>query len=297
MASVSSLPALPPLVTPPSTPALPVGAVAAAAAAAPVALLAGGADGPPLPFSQALSTGAGTPAQAPESGAEGTAMRPDQAIMARQMAYQQMDAAGLARAWRTQVRNHGSQLSNRALASSAGQLSPALLAAAQQGQVVGQAMRQPELLAAHPDAWRFTVHGAGQAPQHLEVLSRDPDQPPGRRRRLRAALRLALELADGSAVVVEVEPLPGGVALTLCGADVRTLTRLRWLQPEVESALGRAGLKVLRWQFRDSLPTEHSHALHTSAEAVAQALSPAVFRAVAELALLLPAVAQPAREA
>lgn len=294
MASVSSLPALPPLVTPPSTPALPVGAVAAAA---PVALLAGGADGPPLPFSQALSTGAGTPAQAPESGAEGTAMRPDQAIMARQLAYQQMDAAGLARAWRTQVRNHGSQLASRALASSAGQLSPALLAAAQQGQVVGQAMRQPELLAAHPDAWRFTVHGAGQASQHLEVLSRDPDQPPGRRRRLRAALRLELQLADGSAVVVEVEPLPGGVALTLCGADARTLTRLRWLQPELESALGRAGLKVLRWQFRDRLPTEHSHALRTNAEAVAQALSPAVFRAVAELALLLPAVEQPAREA
>lgn len=290
MASVSSLPALPLVVTPPSTPALPVGAVAAAA---PVALLAGGADGPPLPFSQALSTGAGTQPQAADSGAEGAAMRPDQAVMARQMAYQPMDAAGLARAWRTQVRNHGSQLASRTLAASAGQLSPALLAAAQQGQVV----RQPELLAAHPDAWRFTVHGAGQAPQHLEVLSRDPDQPPGRRRRLRAALRLELELADGSAVAVEVEPLPGGVGLALCGADARTLTRLRWLQPELEDALGRAGLKVVRWQFRDRLPDDHSHALRTNAEAVAQALSPAVFRAVAELALLLPAVAQSAREA
>lgn len=224
-------------------------------------------------------------------------MRPDQALMARQMAYQPMDAAGLARAWRTQVRHHGSQLANRALASGAGQLSPALLAAAQQGQVVGQAVRQPELLAAHPDAWRFTVHGAGPAPQHLEVLSRDPDQAPGRRRRLRAALRLTLELADGSVAVVEVEPLPGGVALILSGADARTLTRLRRLEPELEAVLGRAGLKVLRWQYRDRLPTEHSHTLSSNAEAVAQALSPAVFRAAAELALLLPVLAQPAREA
>ncbi len=279
-----------PVLLPPSTPALPVGAVAAAA---PAALLAGGAGTPPLPFSQSLTSGAGTPTQsAPEPGAEGAAMRPDQASMVRQVAYQPMDAAGLARAWRTQVRNHGSQLTSRALASGAGQLSPALLAAAQQGQPV----RQPDLLAPHPDAWRFTVHASGQAPQHLDVLSQDADQPPGRRRRLRAALRLTLELADGSAVVVDVEPLPGGVALMLCAADARTLTRLRWLQPELETMLERAGLKIVRWEFRDRMPAGGDlaprQAAFAHAEAVAQALTPAVFRAAAELALLLPAMPQ-----
>lgn len=267
----------------PVTPALQVGAVVAAAPAA----LLGGADALPLPYSQPIATATSSAAGQPaaESGADGAAMRPDQVLMARQLAYPQQDAANLARSWRAQVRNHGSQLTSRALAASAGQLSPALLAAGQQGQVV----RQPELLGAHQDAWRFTVHGAGPTDQHLTVLAEDADEAPGRRRRPRAALRLELELADGSVVVIQVEPTPQGVALEICAADARTLTRLRWLQPALDEALGRAGLKVARWHYRDSLPPGRSHAMIANAEAAAQALTPAVFRAVAELALLLPA--------
>lgn len=283
MSSVS-FPALPP---PPPSPAsaLQVGPVAGPAPAIAASLLAGGADGPPLPFSQALPTPSGAAGQAVADGAaEGAAMRPDQVLMARQLAYPQQDAASLARGWRAQVRSHGSQLTSRALAASSGQLSPALLAAAQQGQVV----RQPEPLA-HPDAWRFTVHGGGAAPQHLAVLAEDADQPPGRRRRPRAALRLELELADGSKVVIEAEPLPQGVALALCAPDAPTLARLRRLQPELEQALEKAGVRVLRWQYRDRLPAGRSHATPANAEAAAQALTPAVFRTVAELALLLPA--------
>ena len=138
------------------------------------------------------------------------------------------------------------------------------------------------------------MHAGGAAAQHLAVLAEDPDQPPGRRRRGRAALRLELTLADGSTVVVEVEPLPQGVAIALCAADARALTRLRWLQPELETVLDKAGVKVLRWQYRDRLPAGASHAMIANAEAAAQALTPAVFRTVAELALLLPA--QPAPE-
>lgn len=283
MASIS----FPPLPPPPATP-LQVGAVAAAL---PAALLAGGANGQPLPFSQALAGApAAAPQGAPEGAADGAAMRPDQVLMARQLAYPQQDGASLARAWRAQVRNHGSQLTSQALAASAGQLSPAQLMAAQQGQV----LRQPELLAAHQDAWRFTVHAGGNAPQHLDVVAEDADKPPGRRRRPRAALRLELELADGSSVVIQVEPLPQGVSLEICAPDSRALTRLRWLQPELERALEKAGVKVLRWNYRDRLPAGASHAMIANAEAAAQALTPAVFRTVAELALLLPA--QPAPE-
>lgn len=270
MASIT-FPALPP---PPATP-LQVGAVTAVV---PAALLAGG-DAPALPFSQPLAGGAAAPAQAaPETGADGAAMRPDQVLMARQA--------------RAQVRNHGSQLTSQALAASAGQLSPAQLMAAQQGQV----LRQPELLAAHQDAWRFTVHAGGAAPQHLDVVSEDADKPPGRRRRPRAALRLELELADGSSVVIQVEPLPQGVAIEICAPDSRALTRLRWLQPELETVLEKAGVKVLRWQYRDRLPAGASHATIANAEAAAQALTPAVFRTVAELALLLPAQPVPAAD-
>lgn len=286
MASIT-FPALPP---PPATP-LQIGAVTAVV---PAALLAGGGDAPALPFSQPLAGGAAASAQAaPEAGADGAAMRPDQVLMARQLAYPQQDGASLARAWRAQVRNHGSQLTSQALAASAGQLSPAQLMAAQQGQV----LRQPELLAAHQDAWRFTVHAGGAAPQHLDVVSEDADKPPGRRRRPRAALRLELELADGSSVVIQVEPLPQGVAIEICAPDSRALTRLRWLQPELETVLEKAGVKVLRWQYRDRLPAGASHAMIANAEAAAQALTPAVFRTVAELALLLPAQPAPAAAA
>jgi len=281
--------AIPPLqstaLLPLTAPALQVGAVLAAA---PAALLAGGGEGPALPFSHALPAAAAAANPAAEAGAEGAAMRPDQAVLARQLAYPAQDAAGLARSWRAQVRSHGSQLTSRALAASAGQLSPALLAAAQQGQVV----RAPEPQLAHPDAWRFTVHAGGQAAQHLAVLAQDADPPPGRRRRPRAALRLELELADGSPVVIQVDPLPAGLAIALCAPDARTLTRLRWLQPELEQVMEKAGLKVVRWQLRDHLPAGRSHATIANAEAAAQALSPAVFRAVAELALRLPAGAE-----
>lgn len=280
MASIS-FPALPP---PPATP-LQVGPVAAVATAS-AASLADGAGALPLPFSKALASPAVAPGQpAPDAGAEGAAMRPDQATMARQLAYVHQDGAALARAWRAQVRSHGSQLTSRALASSGGQLSPASLMAAQQGQVV----HPNDLLAPHQDAWRFTVHANGHPAQHLDVLAEDPDQPPGRRRRPRAVLRLTLALADGSTVVLQAAPLPNGIALDICAADARTLTRLRWLQPELEAALTRAGVKVVRWEFRATLPAGRSHASVANAEAAAQALSPAVFRAVVELALLLPA--------
>lgn len=274
--------AIPPLPAP-SAPTLHVTPVIAAA---PAALLTGSGDGPPLPFSQTLSSTAGAAGQpAPETGAEGAAMRPDQVLMARQMAYPQQDGASLARSWRAQVRNHGSALTSRALADSGGHLSPALLAAAQQGQVA----RAPEPHLFHPDAWRFTVHAGSHAAQHLAVLAEDAEEAPGRRRRPRAALRLELELADGNTVVIQVEPLLLGVAIELCAPDARALTHLRWLQPELETVLERAGVKVLRWRLRERLPDGISHATITNAEAAAQALTPAVFRAVAELALLLPA--------
>jgi len=282
MANIS-FPALPP---PTATP-LQVGAVAAVA---PAALLAGGADTAPLPFSQPLATNAGAaPQDTPDAGAQSAAMRPDQVLMARQLGYPQQDAASLARAWRTHVRSHGSELTSRALADSSGQLSPALLAAAQQGQVA----RQGESPGAHHDAWRFTVHAGGRDVQHLQVLAEEADQPPGRRKRPRAALRLELALADGSVVVIQAEPLPQGVAIELCAESSRSLTRLRWLQPEFETVLGKAGLTVVRWHYRDTLPPGRSHARIANAEAAAQALTPAVFRTMAELALLLPAVPAP----
>lgn len=267
-----------------SLPAPLVPGASAVVAATPAALLARG--DLPLPFSQPLAgtTGAaGADAAVPDQAAEGGAMRPDQAQIARQLAYAPPDAAALARSWRAMVRGHGAELTSRTLAASAGQLSPALLAAAAQGQVVRHAE-----LASHPDAWRFTVHAGGAAPHHLALLSDEADPPGGRRKRARAALRLELTLADGGTVVLQIDPLPQGLAIALCAPDARALARLEALQPALEAALAGAGLKVLRWHYRDRLPAGRSHAMVASAEAAAQ-LTPAVFRAAAEMALLLPA--------
>jgi hypothetical protein len=70
--------------------------------------------------------------------------------------------------------------------------------------------------------------------------------------------------------------------------DSRTLERMRALQPELEAAVRRTGLRVLEWKYVEALPEGFVHARVPSAEA-ASALSLPVFRAVAELALLLPA--------
>lgn len=273
---MASIPSIVPLL-PPATPPLNVGAVAAAA---PVALAPFDAGDPPLPSSQLLPQ---APAGVtPESSGESAAMRPDQVFLARQMSYPVADGQRLAASWRSMVRTYGDQLADRALRLHAGQLPPAVLAASQEGRI----LRQPDG-ALPPDAWRFTVHAGGARDQHLDVIQDEADGPSGRRRHARAALRLELELDDGTMVVLQVEPIPGGLALELCAPDAPALARLKALQPVLEDAVQRAGLKVLRWRYRDRLPLAPSHA-RLQAGDVVQVLTLPVFRAVAELALALP---------
>jgi len=274
---MASIPSIVPLL-PPATPPLSVGAVVAAA---PVALAPFDAGDVPLPSSQLLPQAPAAPSA--ESGAEGAAMRPDQVFLARQMSYPAADSQALATSWRSMVRNYGDQLAERALRNHAGQLPPAVLAASQEGRV----LRQPDNALLPPDAWRFTVHAGGARDQHLNVIQEAADGAAGRRRQGRAALRLELELDDGTRVVLQVAPMPGGLALALYAPDAASLGRLKALQPVLEEAVERAGLRVLRWRWRDRLPLEAPHA-RLAAGDVVQVLTLPVFRAVAELALALP---------
>lgn len=277
---MSSIPSIVPLL-PPTVPQLSVGAVAAVA---PVALAQHEALPFPLPGSQALSPAPAAAAAADPAAADGAAMRPDQVFMSRQMHFPAADGQALATSWRAMLRTYGAQMMHRELRGHAGQLPPAVLVASQDGRV----LRQPDTpLMPPPDAWRFTVHAGGPHAQQLRLVAEDADQPPGRRRRGRAALRLELELADGTRVVVQAEPAPEGLVLELCAADAQALERLRKLEPVLEKAVARAGLRVLRWRYRDTLPAGQVHARLAYTEA-AQALTLPVFRAVAELALLLP---------
>ena len=289
MASISfpalppALPAIVPGIVPTATPGLAVGAVEAAI---PVMLLQAEIDGMPLPASQLLAgTGINVAADAPD----GAAMRPDQVLMARQLTWPPADGGVLATAWRGMVRTYGAQVLTQQMQSRPGQL----LVGAQLSGREAAILRQADLatLAGGAlDAWRFTVHAGGPQDQHLRVIGEEEQQKGQRQRRRRTALRLELVLADGSIVTIQAEPLADGVMLELCAPDALIATHLRTLQPQVEAAVRRAGLRVLGWTYRDSLPDGAVHARLPSTEAAA-ALSLPVFRAMAELALLLPAQA------
>lgn len=283
MASLS----FPPLVSPvlPAVPAgssLPVGPVAAVA---PAVLLAEMDALPlPLPGSQTSPAGGGA---APDTMQEGAAMRPDQLVMTRQLTWPAQDGGTLASSWRSMVRSYGTQLVNRELQARPGQLPAAMLLAGQDPRVLRQSDQQNTPF----DAWRFTVHAGSPRDQHLRVVQeyQEPQQQQqNRRRRGRAALRLELVLQDGNVVTVQAEPIADGVRLELCAPDEASLARLRVLQPELESAVARAGLRVLGWTYRASLPLGPAHIRLPSTDA-ASALSLPVFRAMAELALVLPA--------
>jgi hypothetical protein len=246
-------------------------------------------DALPLPLPGSQPAQAQSQAGGADGVADGAAMRPDQVLRARQLTWPSADGGALASSWRGMVRGYGAQLANRELQARPGQLPAAVLMAGQlSGQdprVLRQADQQSPL-----DAWRFTVHAGSPKDQHLRVVRQDQDDPQQqqRRRRARAALRLELVLLDGSVVTVQAEALADGVLLELCAPDQRLVARLRALQPELEAAVGRAGLRVLGWTYRDTLPMGPAHIRLPSADAAA-ALSLPVFRAMAELALILPA--------
>ena len=264
---------------PPITPSLQANAITAIA---PVAFAVAEAQ-LPLPQSQPLPI-----APAAGSAAEhqdGAAMRPDQVFMSRQMVFAQVDGRTLAGNWRSMVGNHGAMLIERALRERGGALPPMLMLVGQDARPPGRAL-DGQLLPL--DAWRFTVHAGSPRAQHLQVLREGADGGSGRRRRPRAALRLELALADGTQVTVQVEPAPGGVVIEMAAPDAATLARLRALQPALDAAVQRAGLVVVRWSVRTGiLPAGPAHAM-LAADDAAQVLTLPVFRAVAELALLLP---------
>ena len=287
MASLS-ISALPPVVVPATAPGtLPPAAVDAVAAAVPVALLQAEMEALPLPVPAAQSQ----PAHALPAGdalPDAAAMRPDQVAMARQLTWPRADGGALAASWRGMVRSYGTQLVTREIQAARQQSGQTLPGALLQSGLDARMLPQADLGLLPPDAWRFTVHAGGPQAQHLRVIGEEEQSQKPQRRRRRAALRLELVLADGTVVTVQAEPLADGVMLELCTPDPGTLLHLRALQPQLEDAVRRSGLRVLGWTWSDSLPEGRVHARLPSTEAAA-ALSLPVFRAMAELALLLPA--------
>lgn len=242
----------------------------------------------PLIAAEAIPAASQAPALPANPGAamaEAASMRPDQLFMARQMAWPALDGATLANAWRGMAATYGLQLAAQQQQANGQHLSGNLLMS---GQFPPAQPGQPPALQWHPDAWRFVTPGPAR-PLTLRILDGGTDQPPGRRRRGKAALRVELTLSDGMRASVQLEALPDGVMLELAAPYTSSLELLRAALPGLREAIARAGLTLVRTTLRHAL----APARPLQDARMAAALPDPLFRAMADVALLL---AMPAAE-
>ncbi|WP_164558061.1 flagellar hook-length control protein FliK [Massilia atriviolacea] len=276
-----------------SIPTLPLGATTIAPLA-PLRLLPAPASGAPavampLPVSEPLAAPPSSGAAGPSGGlpanlGESASMRADQVFMARQMAWPVLDGAALASAWRTMVRNYAAQLATLQQQGRAQFMPGSLLMSGVQQALQASTVAQPATLLWHPEAWRFVLPGAGGQQLALRLLTGLPDPPPSRRRRAKAALRLDVMLADGSRATVQLE-LMEGVVMELAAEHPRAVALLRHALPALKEAIETAGLRLVRASVRQGIWP--GKPLQQYSSQVSAALPPALFRAMAEVALLL----------
>lgn len=271
-------------------PSQPLGA-ATIAALAPARLLPappGGALAPslalPLPVAETVAAPPTTAAGLPANLGESASMRADQVFMARQLAWPVLDGAALASAWRAMVRTYAAQLATLQQQGRAQFMPGNLLMSGVQQAMQASAVPQQATLLWHPEAWRFVLPGAGGQQLALRLLTGLPDPPPSRRQRAKAALRLDVVLADGSHATVQLE-LVDGVVMELAAEHPRAVALLRHALPQLKEAIEVAELRLVRVSVRQGIwpgkPLQH---YSTQVNAV---LPPALFRAMAEVALLL----------
>lgn len=223
---------------------------------------------------------------------DSSAMQVNQLFFTRQLVWLPPDAAQLAASWRVMVRTYGEQYA--ALQEQArGQHVPGnLFMAEQQPALLREGPRPP--LSIDSEAWRFAVYGWGGQRLLLRVLASDADEEEGPpRRRGKVALRVELVILGIGRVVIQMEPAGDGVLLELAADAESALRHLRLVLPGIAGAVHRAGLRVVRCRLNRQLHAQRVHG-NFPMQAGAASLSPALFRAMAEVALLL---TQPEAEA
>lgn len=240
----------------------------------------------PLPAAPAPASAAAPPGTLAGTAGlyDSAAMRPDQAFMARQLAWPALNGAALAAAWRGMVRSYAAQVALAQQQALGRQLPGPLLMAGLHPGATAPSQAAPLW---HPEAWRFVLPGAHGQQLALRVLAGIQDPPPSRRKRARAALLLELILADGQHATLQLELVPKGVLLELAAEDAPAVFQLRRALPVFRHAIEGAGLALARSSVRQGRSAARV-LQHYSAE-VDAALPPALFRAMAELALLLAA--------
>lgn len=224
--------------------------------------------------------------------ADPAALRPDQLQMSRTLTWQQPDPSVLARSWQVMVHTYGEQ--RAALAEQAdGRRLPSGLFMTEHGQQAMREGRIPAQLLQEMSSWRFAVYAWGAEKLVLRVVSRDPglpDEP--RRRRARVAIRLELHLPDLGKVLVQMEPAGDGVVLDIGANQPATMQYMRGMLQELGAIISRNGLGLVRCHLMRELAPINDDYNNPSRVQTAM-LTPAIFKAMAEIAVLLSQPPQP----
>ena len=257
----------------------------APAAPASVGMPFDGPDAQPLPQS-GLEALAAALADLPNAS-EPSAMRPNQVFMSRQMVWQPPDTAMMAGSWQTMVRTYGEQRAAW-LEQASGQHVPSSLFMAEHTPSALREGRPGLPLVTEMEPWRFAVFAWGAERLVLRVVVNDDEEPvPQRRKRVRVALRLEVMLPGLGRIVIQMEPAAGnGVIMEVGAAHTSAMQHMREILPQLAAMVGRCGLTILRCRLRRELPpTSSEHPYPTRVHTAA--LTAAVFRAMAEMAVML----------
>ena len=256
----------------------------APAAPATVGVPFDGADAQPLPQSGLDALAAALHGLA---DAEPSAMRPNQVFMSRQLVWQPPDTAMMAGSWQTMVRAYGEQRAAW-LEQANGQHVPSSLFMADHTPSALREGRPGLPLVTEMEPWRFAVFAWGAERLVLRVVVNDDEQTERqRRKRARVALRLELMLPGLGRVIIQMEPAAGnGVLIEVGAAHTSAMQHMREILPRLAVMVARCGLTILRCRLRRELPpTSTEHPYPTRAHTAA--LTPAVFKAMAEMAVVL----------
>lgn len=212
------------------------------------------------------------------------AMRPNQIFLTRQLVWHPPDPALMAGSWFVMVRTYGEQRAAW-LEQAGGQHLPASLFMADSGENPRDA-RAPAPLVTEMEPWRFAVYAWGAEQLVLRVLARDAESGADPRRRGRAVLRLDLMLPGVGRVILQMEPAGGGVILEVGAQQSAAMAHMREMLPRLAALISRSGLTILRCKLMRELPQLSTGRIYPT-KAQAAALTPGIFKAMAEVAVLL----------
>lgn len=247
-------------------------------------LLVDGAEGLPLPHAGLDTLAAQLAADTPNAG-DPAAMHPNQVFLSRQLVWAPPDTASMAGSWAVMVYTYAQQ--RAALQEQAnGQHVPSSLFMADHTPAVLREGRGAPPLVTELEPWRFAVYawGAEQLVLRVVIRDQDGDDDHPRRRGPRVALRLELMLPGIGRVVIQMEPAGGGVVLEVGAQQSSAMQHMREMLPQVAATVSRAGLTIIRCRLVREVPLA-TH--HYPERAQIAALTPIVFKAMAEVAVLL----------